>query len=194
MKSERALKTALTRIRAVSLEGTAIRVVDEEWSDPRDVVSGVGAVAKGGRFNAAGTFRTVYLTEDSRNGLREINYPVSAGGKFEVVGAWRVTVVPVEFRLERVLNLCDFHVRIELGTDRDEILQNIELFEARGEEAPSQTLGRVARKNGWSAILYPSRHTPKVGNLAVFPDNLGPGDYLRPQETKSRAPWHKRGG
>ena len=188
MKSERALKTALTRIRAVSLEGTALRAVNEEWSEPGDVVSGDGALLHGGRFNAAGSFRVVYLTEDSRNGLREINYPVSAGGRFAVVGAWRVTVVPVEFRLERVLDLCDFHVRIELGTDRDEILQKIEFFEARGVEAPSQTLGRVVYKSGWSAILYPSRHTPKVGNLAVFPDNLGPGEYLRAQEAKRRAP------
>lgn len=188
MKSERALKTALTRIRAVFLEGAAFRVVDEEWSNPGDVVSGDGALLNGGRFNAAGSFRVVYLTEDSRNGLREINYPFSAGGQFEIVEPRRITVVPVEFRLEQVLDLCDFRVRIELGTDLEEVLQPIEPFEARGKEAPSQRLGRVAYKNGWSAVLYPSRHNPKVGNLAVFPDNLGPDEYLRAQEAKRRAP------
>ena len=103
------MKTALTRIRVVFLEGTALRVVDEEWSEPGDVVSGDGALLNGGRFNAAGSFRVVYLTEDSRNGLREINYPFSAGGKSEIAGPRCITVVPVEFRLERVLGLCDFH-------------------------------------------------------------------------------------
>ena len=181
MKSARALKTALERIGAVFLEGTGVRLVDEKWAAPGDVVSGTGALLRGGRYNAAGRFRAVYLTEDARVGLEEIGFPVSMGGRFRLEGAGRITVVPVRFRLQRVLDLRDYRVRIALGTDLEEIVQAIEPYEARGEEAPTQILGRVAWRLGWSAIRYPSRYDLTVFNLAVFPDNLkSPGEYLKP--------------
>ena len=51
MKSRRALKTALTRVGAVRLSGTAVRLVDEAWADPDDLLSGIGAYLHGGRYN-----------------------------------------------------------------------------------------------------------------------------------------------
>jgi len=189
VKSVRALKTALGKIRAVFLEGTAVRLVDEKWASPEDVVSGMGALLKGGRYNAAGSFRAVYLTEDARVGLSEISFPVSAGGRFHIKGAGRVTVVPVRFRLKKVLDLCDYRVRIALGTDLEEIVQPIEPYEARGEDAPTQVLGRVAWRLGWSAIRYPSRHDTAVSNLVVFPDSLRPPEeYLKPARPEGKIP------
>ena len=182
MMSPRALKAALKKIGAVSLLGTAVRLVDEEWSFPRDVISGEGARARGGRYNAPDSFRAVYLTEDPKTGLEEIEYPTSAGGKYAIEGVKRVTIVPVRFQLVRALNLCDYSVRISLGTDRDELSLAFRLFNARNELAPSQVLGHVVYKAGWSTIQYPSRHDPRVCNLAVFPDNLTEGEYLIPQK------------
>ncbi len=60
MKSERALKTALIRFRAVFLEGAALRVVDEGWPEPGDVVSGDDLIRRGGTRGACyrrGRFR-----------------------------------------------------------------------------------------------------------------------------------------
>ncbi len=189
MKSIRALKTALGKIRAVFLEGTAVRLVDEKWASPEDVVSGMGAFRKGGRYNAAGSFRAVYLTEDARVGLTEVGFPISMGGRFRLESAGRVTVVPVRFRLKKVLDLCDYRVRIALGTDLEEIVQPIEPYEARGEGAPTQVLGRVAWRLGFSAIRYPSRHNIAVCNLVVFPDNLGPPEeYLKPAPLEGKIP------
>jgi len=51
VKSRRALKTALTRVGAVRLSGTAVRLVDEAWADPDDLLSGIGAYLHGGRYN-----------------------------------------------------------------------------------------------------------------------------------------------
>jgi len=184
VKSSRALKTALGRIGAVALAGRAVRLVDEEWSSCDDVVSGVGAYLSGGRYNAPKSFCAVYLTENAQVGLAEVAYPLSAGGSFDLNGAARLTVVPVSFKLLRVLDLCDYRVRIALGTDRDEILQDFGLYEARGVLAPTQTLGKVAYRMGWSAIKYPSKHEPAVCNLVVFPGNLRKGEYLRPQKPK----------
>lgn len=184
MKSPRALRTALTRIRAVSLKGEAVRLVDETWSELPDVVSGEGARRAGGRFNPPGSFAAVYLTEDPRVGLEEIAYPVSAGGRFRLGGAYRATVVPVRFALKRVLNLCDYRVRIALGTDLEEIALPTEDFEIRGEKAPTQILGEAAYRAGWSAIQYSSRHEVRVCNLVAFPERLGPGEYLKPQKPR----------
>ena len=125
-------------------------------------------------------------TENAAIGLAEITYPLSAGGRFSVPGAKRVAVVPVSFSLARVLDLCDFRVRIALGTDLEEILLPLEPFEARGEEAPTQRLGAVVWKAGWSGIQYPSRHDPKVCNLAVFPENLREEEFLKPESRARR--------
>ena len=181
MKSRRALKTALTRVGAVALSGTAVRLVDERWSGPEAVVSGEGARLHGGRYNPPGSFRAVYLTENALTGLREVTYPLSAGGRFSVPGARRMVVVPVAFRLTRVLDLCDFRVRIALGTDRDELLQPVGLWEVRGERAPTQVLGEVVYRAGWSGIKFPSRHDPDTCNLVVFPENLAPDECLCPR-------------
>ncbi len=86
MKSARALKTALTRVGAVRLSGTAVRLVDEAWAGPGDLLSGEGAYRHGGRYNPPGRFRVVYLTENAAVGLAEIAYPLSAGGRFAVPG------------------------------------------------------------------------------------------------------------
>lgn len=179
MKSRRALKTALTRVGAVHLSGTAVRLVDEAWAGPDDLLSGEGAYRHGGRYNPPRSFRAVYLTENAAVGLAEIVYPLSAGGRFAVPGAKRITVVPVTFNLTRVLNLCDFRVRIELGTDLEEILLPLEPYEAKGEKAPTQRLGEVVGSAGWSGIQYPSRHDPKVCNLVVFPENLRGEEILK---------------
>lgn len=184
MKSPRALRAALRKIGAVPLSGTAVRLVDEKWSLPEDVISGEGARTKGGRYNAPGSFRAVYLTENAEVGLVEIGFPISAGGQYALENAVRVTVVPVRFRLARALNLCDYEVRIRLGTDADEIKLPLELFEAKGQRTPTQILGHAVFKEGWSAIQYPSRHDSEVCNLVVFPDNLSEGEYLHPQKPK----------
>ena len=181
MKSRRALKTALTQVGAVRLSGTAVRLVDEAWAGPEDLLSGQGALSHGGRYNPPGRFRAVYLTENAAVGLAEIAYPLSVEGRFALPGAKRIVVVPVAFRLVRALNLCDFRVRIALGTDLEEILLPLEPFEARGEEAPTQRLGLAAWLVGWSGIRYPSRHDPRVCNLVVFPENLREGEFLEPR-------------
>jgi len=127
------------------------------------------------------SFKVVYLTEDARVGLDEITYPLSLGGRFELPGARRVVVVPVDFALARVIDLCQYRVRIALGTDLEEILLPLEPYEARGELAPTQILGTTAFELGYTAIKYPSRHHPKTCNLAVFPENLKRGEFLRPR-------------
>lgn len=182
MKSPDTLKAALKEIGAVSLSGTAVRVVDEKWSLPSNVVSGEGAKSKGGRYNAPDSFRTVYLTENAWVGLAEKGFPISAGGRYAVIDTGRVTVVPVTFRLIRILNLCDDGVLVSLGTDCKEILRPLAASESREEKVPTQILGQVVYAEGWSAIQYPSRHDPRVCNLAVFPDNLTEGEYLIPQK------------
>ena len=73
-----------------------------------------------------------------------------------------------------VLDLTQDHVQDVLGTNLQELTGEWKAMNARGLDAPTQRLGRVAFHSGRvQAIRYPSKLQPHRANMLLFKDRIG---------------------
>jgi RES domain-containing protein len=133
----------------------------------------------GGRFNFIGTFEVLYLSCDPHTCLEETTKSIQRPAH-EVAQALPRTLVGIEVRLSRVLDLTDASVRRRLGIRKKDLTapnweksQNV-----HKQEALTQQIGRLAREVGFEAILVPSSMT-RGKNLDIFPDRLLTRSRLR---------------
>jgi RES domain-containing protein len=91
---------------AVPLKGTYFRSVEYRFMDPKDVLSGAGTRAHGGRFAAIGT-RAVYLSAtDSRASQEVTARKVRLGGAAQIsTDRYPRVVYAVAVHLKRTLDL-----------------------------------------------------------------------------------------
>jgi RES domain-containing protein len=90
-----------------------------------------------------------------------------------------LVLTALEIELGRVLDLTDGRVRRALLFSRDRMLaEPWWLLQDRGEEAPTQAIGRLARDFGFVGLIAPSAARPRGANVVVFPDRLAPADRL----------------
>ena len=97
------------------------------------------------------------------------------------------TIVGVEARLSRVLDLSDPAVLRILGATRLRLIRTdwVTSQDVAGREALTQQFGRLARDTGVEAVLAPSAALPRTGrNLCVFTDQLLPTSLLRAINTQ----------
>ena len=165
---------------AVGFAGICYRNVPPFYATPQDVISPVGSVQTGGRYNFKGTFPVLYLSCDPHTCVEETLHSAQ-NTDIEIAARLPRTIVAIEVRLNRVLDLTDATLRRRLNvTWRElvapdwEILQNL-----HGQEAFTQRLGRLAREVGFQALLVPSAAQRGGKNLIVFVDNV-PAGALRP--------------
>jgi hypothetical protein len=86
----------------------------------------------------------------------------------------------VRGRLQKVLDLTDAGVLAKLKTNEDEMTGPWIVGQVRGDETPTQILGRVVHAVGRiEAILFPSsKDRPDGRCLAVLPERLKRGSFL----------------
>ncbi|MGH7452287.1 MAG: RES family NAD+ phosphorylase [bacterium] len=145
---------------AVSFAGVCFRNVSLQFANMRDVLSAQGSINRGGRFNFKGAFEVLYLSCDLHTCFEEATKSWQRPG-FEVAMTLPCTVVGVEVKLSRVLDLTDGAVRRRLGITKANLIapnwartQRIDKLEAF-----TQQIGRLAREAGFEAILVPSAVT-----------------------------------
>ena len=176
---------------ALPFSGICFRNVSPEFADRLNILSAQGSLRAGGRFNLKDKFAAIYLSCDLHTCIEETT-KTAGRSDVEIAKLLPRTIVGIEVKLSRVLDLTDNVIRRKLGITKKSLIatewknyQNIVL-----QEAFTQQLGRLAREAGFEAILVPSAVT-RGKNLDVFPDRLLSGSSLK-IINRSRLPLPKR--
>lgn len=165
---------------AMKWEGHAYRTVGPKYSRPADVVSGLGAVKAGGRWNPLGGFAAVYLSTTPETATAE-TFANNRHFNIPLFRALPRVMVAVEVRLGRLLDATDARVRRSLRLSLTTLFATDWRAEQdAGCEAVTQAVGRAAFEAGFHGLLVPSHADRKAKgiNLVAFPGNFDPGCRL----------------
>jgi RES domain-containing protein len=164
-----------------SYSGFTFRVISDRWRT--SPLSAIGALERGGRFNAPDAFSVLYTADSQLTALREVEALfVDSDGRLRGVPRNPDLLLTLECTLLRVLDLTlpDFY--IELGTSLDELVASSPsrfLVNARGEHTPTQRLGLACFRTGHiSAMKVPSAANPEGSCLDIFPESLIIGEHI----------------
>ncbi|MGB9289969.1 MAG: RES family NAD+ phosphorylase [Terracidiphilus sp.] len=146
---------------AIPLKGIYFRSVEYRFMDPRDVLSGAGTRAYGGRFAAVGT-RAVYLSATDSGASKEVT-----ARKARLGGAAQITtdkyprvVYAVAVSLKRTLDLSALGSSQTANAIRADCLAEDDLV-------ASMDLARELETTGIQGLLFPSV-VGGDGNLVVY--------------------------
>ena len=157
--------------------GVAFRSTSPAYANSRDLLSGEGVRRYGGRWNPPG-LAAVYASATPEIALAEALAQFRRYGIPDRDAMPRV-LVAIEARLDRVLDLTDGQVRRALRVSRRRMAgEDWRGLQARGQEAVTQAIGRLASEAGVEGLLAPSAAVPDGKNLVVFPAALRPGSRL----------------
>ena len=165
----------------IAWDREVVRYAPLRYAKPYDLLSGEGSRLGGKRFNTRLEFGAVYTSLDPHTATAEVDgkyadfdvHPadIPSTAKHPQVRTF------IDFRLQRVLDLCDPAVRRRLGVTRADLGRGWMKSNSRDEESFTQALGRAARSAGFEALLVPSRFAGGV-NLVWFPGRLLPGSRV----------------
>lgn len=100
--------------RVVPFSGTCFRSVSQRFATRQQVLSAKGSLMVGGRFNFIGKFEVLYLSCDSHTCLEETTKSIQRPAS-EVAQVLPRTIIGIQVKLSRVLDLTDANVRRSLG-------------------------------------------------------------------------------
>lgn len=134
-----------------------------------ELLSGVGAAMKGGRYNPVGV-NVVYLSADPAIAFKESRYGVDLAGALTGFRLLQqitpLVIVPVLLDLPRVLWL-DRPCRERLGLDDEDLFGPYIDRQRQGLPVKTQQLAKAAFASGVNAIAYPSFFARQHTNFAV---------------------------
>jgi RES domain-containing protein len=158
--------------RCRSFTGILYRAACVRRANPEDLVAGVGSLLTGGRWNPLGAFLAVYASLDETTALEEARQQDLRQG----VARWMslpLVVTAIDVDIWPVLDLVDDRIRRILRVPRHQMLaEPWWTIQEEGREAITQTIGRLAREQGFAALLVPSTIDASAGNVVIFPDRL----------------------
>ena len=160
--------------RAVPWEGIVYRSAAPRYSGDGDITTGEGSFRMGGRWNAPGSFRTVYASLDPETAMKEALATFRYYG-WDLYAAMPRVFRALDVRLSRVASLRLRRVRQQIApwlkAAREEDWRHLQ---STGRESTSQAIGRAAFELGLEGLLVPSHAARTRTNLIVFPGNLLP--------------------
>lgn len=165
--------------RTTAWEGMVYRSAAPRYSGDGDIVTGLGSLRMGGRWNPPGCCRTVYASLDPETAMKE------ALATFRYYGWALHDAMPRIFRaldihLGRVASLRHRRVRGHLAPWlKAALAEDWRSLQAGGQESTSQALGRAAFELGLEGLFVPSHTARARMNLVAFPDNLLPGSQIQ---------------
>jgi RES domain-containing protein len=164
-----------------SLSRFTFRVIPDRWRT--SPLSALGALERGGRFNAPDAFSVLYTADSQLTALREVEALfVDTDGRLRGVPRNPDLLLTLECTLLRVLDLTLPDLYIELGTSGDELVASSPsrfLANARGEHTPTQRLGLACFRTGHiSAMKVPSAVNPEGFCLDIFLESLIIGEHI----------------
>lgn len=196
MHSVERLTRVLERAPLISYSGFSYRVIADKWRD--SPLSAIGAVQRGGRYNAPHTFPVLYSADSQLTALLEAEALFrTADGQLQGVPRDPDLILTIECGLERVLDLTVPTLYDALGTSHAELISSIPsrfILNARDEETPTQQLGSACSYTGRiSALKVPSAAHPDGFCLDIVLDSLIVGEHLAVRDESGRIKCEVRG-
>jgi RES domain-containing protein len=163
---------------AVPLAGLYFRSVEFRHMDPKDVVSGAGTQAYGGRFASVGT-KAVYLSVTDSGASKEVTARKARLGEASQItlSKYPRVVYAVSVKLKRVLDLTAIPTSPVLKSLRKKCL-------APNELAASMELADHLQKAGIQGLVFPSVVAGGDDNLVVYLANCKPGSLKLENEAE----------
>ena len=163
---------------AVPLAGLYFRSVEYRHMDPKDVLSGAGTQANGGRFASVGT-KAVYLSATDSGASKEVTArKARLGGAAQItVAKYPRVIYAVSINLERVLDLTPVPASAVLKGLRKKCLSANELV-------PSMELAAHLQKAGVQGLVFPSVVAGGDDNLIIYLANCKAGSLKLENEAE----------
>lgn len=164
------------RALAKPFESHVVRCTQLPFARPEDLVSGVGSLLNGARFNASDSFPALYTALDAQTAVAEFfgtfgQYGLPAEAVPDNLKSPMI-LAHLNCRLQRVLDLRDRAVRNALEITPADLRRDWRRsHDIRKEEAFTQALGRAAQAAGFEGLLVPSQVLDGT-NLVCFPLKL----------------------
>jgi RES domain-containing protein len=167
-----------------SYDGFTYRMVAQRYATRHDIISIVGSIRAGGRYNFKGAFGILYTATNVHTCTEEAVQATRAK-EADVIASLPRTLIGIRVRLSRVLDLTNPSIRKRLGIKK-KILTHSDWEheqEVLKREAITHIIARLAREVGFEALLVPSAVWMHGTNLNIFPDRLQPGSILQAENT-----------
>lgn len=171
MLKNQELVTAIAELPTQSAQGVVFRFVHIQYQN--SVLSTIGSLKNGGRYNIAGSFSVLYTSDTPITALRELRVLVETATGLIASKAPPYLLLSIEYNLETVIDLTTSDQQKLLETNMQE-LTGVWLPKVfQGQIPPTQTLGEAVYKApNIEALKVPSAHDPNAYNLVIFPDKL----------------------
>lgn len=165
------------------------RVISDQWRD--SPLSAIGAVQRGGRYNAPFAFPVLYSADSQVTALLEAEALFTTpDGQLRGVPRDPDLILTIQCDLSRVLDLTVADLYADLGTSREELTSSSPsrfILNARGEDTPTQRLGAACSHSGnVSALKVPSAAHPDGFCLDILLDSLIVGERIAILDESSR--------
>ncbi|MCK4343196.1 MAG: RES family NAD+ phosphorylase [Phycisphaerae bacterium] len=172
----------------VSWSGVVFRSATPKYADQKDLIKGFGSKLYGGRWNAPGTFPTVYASTTPELAMAETLAYYRFYG-ISVAKAMPRTFKAIMVKLSTVLDLRAGALRQRLRVSEDRMMNEPwRGTQGRGREALTQALGRAAQQSACEGLLVRSAQGDQGHAVVVFPDNLQTGSVLKVKEDTEHRP------
>lgn len=181
MHSLEQLITILERAPLTAFSGFSYRVIADRWRD--SPLSAIGALERGGRYNAPRTFPVLYSADSQITALQETEALfITSDGRLRGVPRDPDLILTLECTLLRVLDLTVPDIYADLGTSAEELVSSIPsrfILNARNKETPTQQLGSACSRSGRvSALKVPSVANPSGYCLDILLESLVAGERV----------------
>jgi RES domain-containing protein len=163
----------LERAPLIPYANFSYRVIADQWRD--SPLSAMGAVQRGGRYNAPYAFPVLYSADSQMTALLEAEALFTTpDGQLQGVPRDPDLILTIQCDLSRVVDLTVADLYSDLGTSREELTSSSPsrfILNARGEETPTQQLGSACSHSGnISALKVPSAAHPDGFCLDILLD------------------------
>lgn len=181
LQSIERLIRVLERAPLTEYSGFSYRVIADKWRD--SPLSAIGAVQRGGRYNAPHTFPVLYSADTQMTALLEAEAPfTTADGQLQGVPRDPDLILTIKSSLERILDLTVPTLYDALGTSHAELVSSTPsrfILNAQDEETATQQLGSTCSYGGRiSALKVPSAANEGGFCLDILIDSLITGEYI----------------
>jgi RES domain-containing protein len=167
------LAAGIQRSGSIAFVGKLIRIVGITYANTDDLVSGVGSLKHGGRYNPKGGFRAVYGSLEFDTATAELLAHHRRQGRPDPdADVFPIAAVSLEAEVERLLDLTDVTVRRAMKVSLKDLRGEWQDTQDFGREALTQAIGRLARAAGFQGLLAPSAARPGGRNVVLFLDRL----------------------
>jgi RES domain-containing protein len=158
--------------------GTAWRCVMKEFAGGgRNPLSGKGAERNGARFTKKGAFPTLYISEDKATCISEFYYYFEAV-EFPRPSADQIICLEVRYAVTDVLDLTTPEQLDNCNLTLAQLHEEWRKITIEGGTSSTQRLGETFHRY-LGGIRYPSARRKGGTNLALFPDNYSPANFVK---------------